>query len=681
MLKKAGSGIVLSIMIVSIIVLIIIPAPGFILDFFLALNISLSLSILIITIFINEPLEFSVFPSVLLIMTLFRLALNIRTTFGILSNGYAGNVIDAFGQFVIGGNAIVGFIIFVIIVIVQFLVITKGSERVSEVAARFTLDAMPGKQMAIDADLNSGLISEGDAKQRRINIQRESDFYGAMDGASKFVKGDAIAGIIITVINIIAGFLIGSFQGGLTLAEALSKYTLLTVGDGLVSQLPALMISVGTGIVVTRAASENNLGTDVTRQFFARSIVFYIVGIVLMMLGLVTPLPAVPFVGIASVIFFTGYMSSRKKSMAEEEDEEMEPEEDEDEIRKPESILPLLQMEAIELEFGYGIIPLAEPSQGGDLFDRLIMTRRQIALELGFVVPIIRLRDNIQLESNQYLIKIRGNDAATGTIVFDHYLAMAAGDVDGEIEGTDTIEPAFGLPAKWILAEDREKAEIMGYTVVDPSSVISTHLTEVVKRNAYEILTREDVKQLIENIKENNATLVEELVPAQMSLGEIQKVLANLLKEMVSIRNLVKILEALADFSKSTNDINILTEYTRQRLIKQISRQYFPFGEASVVTLSPALENLCLESIDTGDMGSYMSLDPDVEQQIVAGIIEEIRKLLQLGEQPIVVTAPIVRFYLKQMMESAIPELIVLSYNEIEPEVKIKTVGVVDFEI
>ncbi len=680
-MKKIGSGIALSLLIVSIIVLIIIPAPGFVLDFFLALNISISLSILIITVFINEPLEFSVFPSVLLIMTLFRLALNIRTTFGILAKGYAGNVIEAFGEFVIGGNAIVGFIIFVIIVIVQFLVITKGSERVSEVAARFTLDAMPGKQMAIDADLNSGLISESEAKQRRITIQHESDFYGAMDGASKFVKGDAIAGIIITVINILAGFLIGSVQGGLSLAEALSKYTLLTVGDGLVSQLPALMISVGTGIVVTRAASETNLGSDVTKQFFARHFIFYIVGIVLLLLGLVTPLPAVPFVTIASLALVMGYVSSQKKEEDEQQEAEEEAPEDADDIRKPESILPLLQMEAIELEFGYGIIPLAEPSQGGDLFDRLIMTRRQVALELGFVVPIIRLRDNIQLESNQYLIKIRGNDAATGNIMFDHYLAMAAGEVDGDIEGTETIEPAFGLPAKWILAENREKAEIMGYTVVDPSSVISTHLTEVIKRNAYEILTREDVKQLVDNIKETNATLVEELIPSQMSLGDIQKVLSNLLKEMVSIRNLVKILEALADFSKSTADINILTEYTRQRLIKQLSRQYFPFGEANVVTFSPTLENHCLESIESGDLGSYMALEPSVEGRLIAGIVEEIRKLLQLGEQPIVVTAPIVRFYIKRLMESTIPELVVLSYNEIEPEVKIKTVGVVDFEI
>ncbi len=681
-MRRLGSGIIVSLLVVTIIVLIIIPVPGWLLDFFLALNIALSLTILIITMFITEPLEFSIFPSMLLITTMFRLALNIRTTYGILAVGNAGSVIEAFGEFVIGGNAIVGFIIFLIIVIVQFLVITKGSERVSEVAARFTLDAMPGKQMAIDADLNSGLITETEAKQRRKNIQRESDFYGAMDGASKFVKGDAIAGIIITVINIVAGFAIGSFQHGLGIAESLGKYTLLTVGDGLVSQLPALMISVGTGIVVTRAASESNLGSDVSEQIMARSIVFYIVGVVLAVLGLVTPLPTLPFLAIAAILLAAAIaIERRNKIAAEAEEASSVPDPASDSARKPEAILPLLQMEAIELEFGYGIIPLAEPSQGGDLFDRLVMTRRQIALELGFVVPIIRLRDNIQLDSNQYLIKVRGNDVASGNIVFDHYLAMAAGEVEGEIEGQDTVEPAFGLPAKWILAENREKAELMGYTVVDPSSVISTHLTEIIKKNAYEILTREDVKQLIDNIRESSPTLVDELIPSQMSLGDIQKVLSNLLKEMVSIRNLVKIIEALADFSKSTRDINILTEYTRQRLIKQISRQYFPFGQANVVTVAPAVESMLLDSIEQGDIGSYISLDPKIQQDLAYAVTEEVRKLLQLGEQPIVVTAPIVRFYLKRMMDTVIPELIVLSYNEIEPEVKIKSVGVVNIEV
>lgn len=677
-----SSGVAVAGLVVGIIVLIIIPVPAFMLDLLLALNISLSLTILILTMFINEALEFSIFPSVLLISTLFRLALNVRTTYGILAMGNAGNVIASFGDFVIGGNAIVGFIIFIIIVIIQFLVITKGAERVSEVAARFTLDAMPGKQMAIDADLNSGLISEADARIRRQKIQRESDFYGAMDGASKFVKGDAIAGIIITIINIIAGFLIGSFQRGLGIAESLSTYTLLTVGDGLVSQIPALMISVGTGIVVTRAASETNLGKNVAEQLLARSIVMYIVGIVLILLGVISPLPTIPFLTIGGIMLFVAYrISVRERQELVGLEEEPEEDEEEDQIRRPESILPLLQMEAIELEFGYGIIPLAEPSQGGDLFDRLVMTRRQIALELGYVVPIIRLRDNIQLDSNQYLIKIRGNDVASGNIMFDHYLAMSAGDIEGDIEGVDTIEPAFGLPAKWIASDDRERAELIGYTVVDPSSVISTHLTEVIKKYSYEIITREDVKQLTDNVKENNPTLVDELIPGIMGLGDIAKVLSNLLRESISIRNLVVILEALADFGRSTSDINILTEYARQRLIKQITRQYFPFGEAKVVTLDQPLESMLIESIEHGEAGSYMDIDPGIQQQILDSITEKIRDLLQMGEQPIVLTAPIVRFYLKRLAETIIPDLIVLSYNEIESDIQIQSSGVVSIEI
>lgn len=673
------SDIIVAILVVTIILLIIVPVPLGMLDFFLALNISLSLTILMLSMFVKETLEFSVFPSILLITTLFRLALNIRTTMSILSTGAAGEVIASFGSFVIGGNAIVGFIIFVIIMIIQFLVITKGSERVSEVAARFTLDAMPGKQMAIDADLNSGLITEAEAKSRRRKIQREADFYGAMDGASKFVKGDAIAGILITIINIIAGFILGAMTMGLTIQEALSRFTLLTVGDGLVSQLPALMISVGTGIVVTRAASDSNLGTDVMSQLFAQSKVLYIVGITVILLGAATPLPNFPFMVIGAVVLFTGYMvqSSKKKEALEIEREDLEPEEGKDDMRRPENIMPLLQVDPIELEFGYGIIPLADPNQGGDLFDRLVMIRRQIALELGLIVPIIRLRDNIQLDSNQYLIKIKGNDMAKGTIVFDHYLAMSPGSVEGEIEGIDTIEPAFGLPAKWIRSDLREKAELLGYTVVDPSSVISTHLTEVIKKYSYELLSREDVKQLVENTKETNPTLVEELIPGLMALGDIQKVLSNLLSEGVSIRNLVSILEALADHARSTRDINILTEYSRQKLSKQLSKAYFPFGQAKVVTLDQTLENMLMEAIEQNENGTYLSIDPIKQQGILASLASEVRKLMQMGELPIVVTAPIVRLYFKKMAAQAIPDLIVLSYNEIESDIDIQSAGMV----
>ncbi len=673
------SDIGVAALVIIIIMLIIIPIPLGFLDFFLALNISLALTILVLSMFVKETLEFSVFPSILLITTMFRLALNISTTRYILSTGEAGDVIAAFGNFVIGGNAIVGFIIFVIIVIIQFLVITKGSERVSEVAARFTLDAMPGKQMAIDADLNSGLINENDAKLRRKKIQREADFYGAMDGASKFVKGDAIAGILITVINILAGFLLGSFTMGLSLPESIEKFTLLTVGDGLVSQLPALMISVATGIIVTRSASEESLGTDVVNQLFARSIVMYIVGGVLILLGAGTPLPAIPFLTVGAIALILGYRSvqgDRKVALEAETEEKVEDTTRED-MRRPENIIPLLQVDPIELEFGYGIIPLADPNQGGDLFDRLVMIRRQIALELGLIVPMIRLRDNIQLDANQYLIKIKGNDIAFGNIVFDHYLAMSPGAVEGEIEGIDTVEPAFGLPAKWIKSDLREKAELLGYTVVDPSSVISTHLTEVIKKHSHELLSREDVKQLIDNIRESNPALLEELIPNLMMIGDVQKVLSNLLKESISIRNLVTILEALADHARSTRDVNILTEYVRQKLSRQITKQYFPFGQAKVVTLEQSLENMLMESIDQNENGTFLSIDPMTTQSILAHLSEEIKKLLQMGEQAIVVTAPIVRFYFKRITEQAIPELVVLSYNEIETDIDVESAGMV----
>jgi flagellar biosynthesis protein FlhA len=673
------SDVIVAILVVVIIVLIIVPVPLPLLDFFLALNISISLIILILAMFIGEPLEFSVFPSLLLVTTLFRLALNVRSTMSILSTGEAGEVIASFGSFVIGGNAIVGFIIFMIIMIIQFLVITKGSERVSEVAARFTLDAMPGKQMAIDADLNSGLITEADAKLRRKKIQREADFYGAMDGASKFVKGDAIAGILITFINIIAGFILGATTMGLTLPESIQRFTLLTVGDGLVSQLPALMISVGTGIVVTRAASDSNLGTDVINQLFAQSKVLFIVGSFIILLGALTPLPNFPFLTIGAAILFAGYlrMNSSKKEKEELVTEETSAEASKDDMRRPENIMPLLQVDPIELEFGYGIIPLADPNQGGDLFDRLVMIRRQIALELGLIVPIIRLRDNIQLDSNQYLIKIKGNDMAKGNIVFDHYLAMSPGSVEGEIEGIDTIEPAFGLPAKWIRSDLREKAELLGYTVVDPSSVISTHLTEVIKKYSFELLSREDVKQLVDNAKDTNPSLVDELIPGLMSIGDVQKVLANLLGEGVSIRNLVSILEALADHARSTRDVNILTEYARQKLSRQLSKTYFPFGQAKVVTLEQPLENMLMEAIDQNENGTFLAIDPMKTQGILASLATEVRKLMQMGELPIVVTAPIVRIYFKRMSAQAIPDLIVLSYNEIESDIDIQSAGMV----
>ncbi len=672
--------ILVALLVIGIILLMIIPVNLGLLDFFLSINIALAMLILLIAMFNTEALEFSVFPSLLLITTLFRLSLNISTTRAILSKGQAGAVINAFGDFVIGGNAVVGFIIFIIIIIIQFLVITKGSERVSEVAARFTLDAMPGKQMAIDADLNSGLITDAEAKERRIKIQRESDFYGSMDGASKFVKGDAIAGIIITVINVIAGLAIGILSFNLSFLEAMKKYTLLTVGDGLVSQIPALMISVATGVVVTRAASDSNLGNDVIGQLFRQPKVMFILSGVLLGLGVVTPLPTFPLVVLGLIFLYLGYLfnSEVKKAMQLEEEIAVQSEEKpSDDMRKPENIIPLLQVDPIELEFGYGIIPLADPNQGGDLFDRLIMIRRQVALEMGIVVPMIRLRDNIQLESNQYVIKIKGSQVAGGEIMFDHYMAMNSGEVEGEVTGIETVEPAFGLPAIWITSDKREEAEILGYTVVDSSSIISTHLTEVIKQYMSELLTRQDVKNLIDNVKETHSALIDELIPSLMGIGEIQKVLSNLLDEGVSVRDLATILETLADYARTTSDSNILTEYARQSLRRQISSNLFPYGQGRVVTIEQSLENHLMESIQNTDAGSYMSLDPVTSQNMMNSLTMQIQKLVSLGEQPIVVTAPIVRFYFKRITEQIIPNLIVVSYNEIEANIEIQSIGMV----
>ena len=668
--------IIVALAIIAIVIIIIIPVPLMVLDLLLSMNISLALLILLISIYNKEPLQFSIFPSLLLITTLFRLSLNISTTRYILSDGNAGNVIEAFGNFVIGGNAIVGFIVFIIIIVIQFLVITKGSERVSEVAARFTLDAMPGKQMAIDADLNSGLITENEARERRMRIQKEADFYGAMDGASKFVKGDAIAGIVITIINIAAGFIIGYLMHGMEIAESIQKYTLLTVGDGLVSQIPALLISTGTGIVVTRAASDTDLGNDLIKQLFRQPKIMFIIAGVLFVLG-ITPLPNTPYFMLSATFVYLGYILRSEIMKSESNEQEVEEEAEVEEIRKPENIIPLLQVDPIELEFGYGIIPLADPNQGGDLFDRLVMIRRQIALELGMVVPMIRLRDNIQLEANKYLVKIKGSEVSQGNIMFNHYLAMNPGNVEGEIQGIDTIEPAFGLPAKWVTEDNREKAEILGYTVVDPSSIISTHLTEIIKKHSYELLGRQEVKTLIDNVKETQSALVDELVPKLMSYGEIQKVLSNLLREKVSVRDLVTILETLADYCLITKDVNMLTEYVRQALGRTITRQYIPDKKAKVILLDPELEKVIMESIKQSEHGSYLSLEPNVTQVILNNLSGEIQKLVSIGEQPIVVTAPIVRYYFKSLTEQLIPDLIVLSYNEIDPDVEIQSVGAV----
>ncbi|SDK45939.1 flagellar biosynthesis protein FlhA [Natronincola ferrireducens] len=668
--------IIVALAVIAIVIIIIIPIPLAALDVLLSFNISLALLILLIAMYTQEALQFSIFPSILLITTLFRLALNITTTRYILSRGTAGNVINTFGDFVIGGSPIVGFIVFLIIIIIQFLVITKGSERVAEVAARFTLDAMPGKQMAIDADLNAGLIDDADARNRRSKIQREADFYGAMDGASKFVKGDAIAGIIITIINIIAGFIIGVSIQGLDFGAAIQKYTLLTVGDGLVSQIPALLISTATGIVVTRAASEGNLGSDLIHQLFNQPKIMFIISGVLLFFGIIG-LPFWPFFLLSMGFLFLG-MKLRKelqKSQVEEPLDEVQ--EAVEEKRKPENVMPLLNVDPIELEFGYGILPLADASQGGDLFDRLVMIRRQCALELGIIVPMIRLRDNIQLEPNQYVIKIKGIEIAIGEIIFDHYLAMNPGMVDEEIEGIDTVEPAFGLPAKWIDEQEREKAEILGYTVVDPPSIIATHLTEIIKKHAFELLGRQDVKKLIDHVKENHSVLVEELIPNILTLGEVQKILGNLLKEGVSIRNLVTILETLADYGNITRDTDMLTEYARQSLGRAITKQFITTQPAKVITVTQDLEQRIMESLQQTENGTYISMDPDTTQRMIHNLSQQVQKVVSLGEQPIVVTAPIVRLYFKRLSEQLTSDLIVLSYNEVDPSIEIQSIGAV----
>ena len=663
------------VMFVTIILVFILPIPDGVLDVLLAINITFSAVILINTLYLKEPLEISIFPSLIVVTTLYRLSLNVTATKLILGKGEAGSVIQGFGTFVSQDNPVVGFLMFLIIMVVNFLVITKGSERVAEVAARFTLDAMPGKQMAIDADLNSGLINEQQARERRMKIQREADFYGAMDGASKFVKNDAIAGIIITILNIIGGLVIGMVMRGEDLKNALETYTILTIGDGLVSQIPALMVSTATSFIVTRAASESNISQDLLKQVFSNPKVFYIASALSVVLSLF--LSTLPFLFLSALLIFTGYMLGKQvKEVQKQEEDEIE-ELEVEEIRKPENVVGLLQVDPIELEFGYGIIPLADVNQGGDLLDRVVMIRRQLALEMGIIVPIIRLRDNIQLNPNEYIVKIKGVDITKGEILPDHYMAMNPGDVDQEIEGIETTEPAFGLPAKWIDETQRDRAEMLGYTVVDPPSIIATHLTEMVKSHADEFMGRQEVQTLVDNVKQNYPAVVEELIPKQMSLGEVQKVLANLLKEGVSIRDMVTILETLADYAPVTSDTDMLTEYVRQSLGRSISKKFIGDKKSNVITLDPNLEKQIMDSLQKTETSSYLALEPKVTNTIINNLSKQVEKLVNIGQQPIVLASPIVRFYFKRLTENIIPELIVLSYNELEPDIQIESIGVV----
>ncbi|MBR1572764.1 MAG: flagellar biosynthesis protein FlhA [Lachnospiraceae bacterium] len=656
----------------------IIPIPSILLDVMLALNISIALIILVNVLFVQEVLDMSFFPTLLLFTTIFRISLNVSSTRLILTTGNPGNVVTTFGSFVGGGDLVIGAIIFIVLILIQFMVINKGSERVAEVSARFTLDAMPGKQMAIDADLNTGAITEKEARERRNKIQEESGFFGSMDGATKYVKGDATAGLIITVINLAGGTIMGVMRGGMDFQAAIQQYGILTIGDGLVSQIPSLLISLSTGILVTKGSKEADFSGTLIKQLFGIPRVLYIVGAVMAFLGIFTPLNIGLFLAFAAVFIIVGY--SMDKTIGEESiEEEVAAEESEaEEIRRPENVVSLLQVDPIELEFGYGIIPLADVNQGGDLLDRVVMIRRQIALELGTVVPIIRLRDNIQLNPNQYIIKIKGIQVAAGEIMFDHYMAMNPGYVEEEITGIETREPSFDLPALWITDAQRERAESLGYTVVDPPSIIATHLTEVIRRHISELLTRQDVQNLVNNLKETNPALVDELTPKLLGLGEIQKVLQNLLAEGVSIRDLLSIFEVLADHASTTRDTDVLTEYARQGLKRAISSRYFePNAQNTCITLDPKIEQEIMGSVKQTEQGAYLTLDPERINAIMESLNEQIAKMEELGKIPIVITSPIVRMYFKKMSEDYVKDLVVISYNEIDSDVALSSVGMV----
>ena len=624
-MKKADAGVALYL--IAAIIFFIIPIPSFLLDIMLAINISLALVILMNALFVQEVLEMSFFPTLLLFTTIFRISLNVSSTRLILNTGDPGNVVRTFGQFVGGNDLIIGAIVFIILVLIQFIVINKGSERVSEVTARFTLDAMPGKQMAIDADLNTGM---------------------------------------------------GVINQNMEVTDALSQYGILTIGDGLVSQIPSLLISLATGILVTKASKEADFGDVLVRQLFGIPKVLYIVGIVMSFLGIITPLDWKLFVPLGISFVIAGRSVDNQLEVEAIEEEVDSAEEEAEEIRRPENVVSLLQVDPIELEFGYGIIPLADVNQGGDLLDRVVMIRRQIALELGTVVPIIRLRDNIQLNPNQYIIKIKGIQITEGEILFDHYMAMNPGFVEEEISGIPTFEPSFHLPALWITENQRERAESLGYTVVDPPSIIATHLTEVIRSHIDELLSRQDVQSLIDNIRENHPTLVDELVPKLLGVGEIQKVLQNLLHEGISIRDLLTIFETLADHAATSRDTDVLTEYARQSLKRAISSKYFPANEAtSVITLDPGVEQEIMASVKQTEQGAYLTIDPEKTKAIMDALEQEIRKLEELGKNPIIITSPIVRMYFKKLTEDYFRDLIVVSYNEVESNVELQSVGMV----
>lgn len=672
--------------VIFIVLAIIIPLPTWLLDFMILLNIALSLIILVMTMFIKEALEFSVFPTVLLITTVLRLTLNISTTRGILSKGYAGAVIEAFGNFVMGGDAIVGFLIFIIIVLVNFIVITKGSERVSEVAARFTLDAMPGKQMAIDADLNAGIISEEQAKIRRSNVQREADFYGSMDGATKFVKGDAIMSIITTLVNLIGGAIIGMIRDGGDIGQIIEKYSLATVGDGLCSQIPALLISVATGMIVTRAASQDSLMNDVKAQFTAQPFVLLISGIVMIVMMLIPGFPTLVCLILGVLLIVAAVLLDRnKKRMAQlelaqrakEEARELEKADkaDNDYFRDIDNVFKLLNVEPIEMEFGYSLLRLVDEKSGGNFIERVVIFRKQFAMDMGMVIPSVRMTDNPEINPNQYIIKIKGEEVARGEILVDHYLALDSGDVTAQVEGIDTVEPAFGLPAKWISEDKKIMADVAGYTLIDPVSVMITHWSEIMKTYAHELLSRQDVNTMIENVKKTNPIVVDDLIPKVISVGYLQKVLSNLLKEGIPIRDLETILETLGDHANVLKDMDIVTEYVRQSLKRTITRRFAEANSLRVITLDTQIEDMIVSSVKKSDQGSYLAMSPDIIQQIVNATNVEIDKIKDVIPTVIILTSPVVRIYFKKLTDQFIQNITVLSYSEIDAAAQIQAIG------
>jgi len=676
------SDMALAVMMVAVVLMLIIPIPAMLLDFLLVLNITGSLLMLLITLYVLEPVEFNTFPSLLLILTLFRLALNVSTTRLILSEGDAGHVVEAFGDFVIQGNYVVGVIVFLILVVIQFMVITNGAGRISEVAARFTLDAMPGKQMAIDADLNAGLINEEQAKERRKKIQREADFYGTMDGASKFVKGDAVAGLIITVINIVAGILIGVFQRGIEIGQALTTYTLLTIGDGLVTQIPALMISTGTGIMVSRAAADANLGAAISEQILANPKPLMIAAVMLVGLAVIPGLPTLPFMtvgaGMGALAFFL--QRSRQEEVLQAEAVAQRAEGAPAAAPKgPENVMGLLKVDPMELEIGYRLIPLVDAAQGGDLLERVTMIRRQTALKLGLVLPPIRVRDNLQLKPKEYRINLRGVEIARGEVHIEHYMAMNVGLAIEEISGIPTTEPVFGLPAVWITEDQKERAEMAGYTVFDASSVIATHLTEVIKAHASDILTRQDTQVLLDNLKEESPAVVIELVPDLLGVGDVQRVLQNLLAERVSIRDLLPVMEALATHARLTKDLDTLTEHSRQALSRSICKSVIAAdGSLAVITLDPNLEMVLGNAIQHTEQGAFVSLEPGAAGKLVRNAAEVVERLMGQGHQPVVLCSSKVRLVFRRLIERKLPNLTVMAYNEvIPPSMDVRSLGVI----